>query len=419
MFEKITPLKTEDHTAALYTCNTHTPYKSPLESPMIPWATVPVAYVTDNSPQHYFQGKEAFLVIANLISSTLGRPTAVCVLSGTLAGAANWEGVSIEQQYRAVTESAGVFEASAMTYLRLTGPDAENVLNMLTPRDMRQLKPGRAMFILCTTPFGTVDNEAVVLRLSEHEFLVSCCAGKPLSWLYHAMNVFPKVVVSLAETISFNIKGPKRVEAMQALLHVSDRNTVETLPVFHWCQAKFLDGNPVWLVKTKIGLEMWGTLEVISHAWKHMLNQPALYVPCGWDMLHVYRMECQDILFTLYPLDIHDDTTLWEIGCGWMTSMKNRDYIGEDALMKKENQKRFTLKKIKALDPSSNAAKVGTMLSKDNGDFAGYVTSSAFSIRAERAVAFAHLTRECMHEDPLFVSSTHEVWHVDAQAPVP
>jgi glycine cleavage system aminomethyltransferase T len=59
------------------------------------------------------------------------------------------------------------------------------------------------------------------------------------------------------------------------------------------------------------------------------------------------------------------------------------------------------------------------MLSKDNGDFAGYVTSSAFSIRAERAVAFAHLTRECTHEDPLFVGSTHEAWHVDAQAPVP
>jgi glycine cleavage system aminomethyltransferase T len=258
MYEKIQSLSIEDHPAVFHADPKHAAYKSPLESPVIPWALVPASYVTENSKHHYFPCKEEFLAIAQLLIGTLGRPTALCVLSGTLAGAANWEGISIEEQYRAVMESAGVFEASGMTYLSIHGQDAEKVLNMLTPRDVSTLKPGSAMFVVFTTPFGTVDNEAVVLRISQDEFLLSCCGGKPLSFLHQALNIFPNVAVTLAATVCFNIKGPQRLEAMQHLLHASDRSKIEALPVFQFCQAKFLDGTPVWIVKTKIGVEMWG-----------------------------------------------------------------------------------------------------------------------------------------------------------------
>ena len=416
MFEKIHSLRIEEHPAALQAYAKQATYQSPLASPVIPWALVPASYVTEHVPQHYFPCKEEFLAITRLLIRTLGMPSALCVLSGTLAGAMTWEGVSIEAQYRAVMESAGVFEASGMTYLHIHGPDAEKVLNRLVPRDVSTLTPGSAMFVVFTTPFGTVDNEAIVLRISQDAFLLSCCGGKPLSFLHQARHLFPNVAVTLADTICFNIKGPKRVEAMQLLLHASDRSKVATLPVFQFCQARFLDGTQVWIVKTKIGVEMWGQLEVISQAWQYMLARPELYTPCGWDILHVYRMECTDISFSLYPLDIHHDTSLWEIGCGWMIAHKHGDYIGKNMLRQQRNTQRFTLQKIKARSQTSNAAKIGAVVSRDNGDFAGYVTSSAFSVKAGCALAFAHLTLESRHDDVLWLNGTQEAWQVDGHA---
>jgi glycine cleavage system aminomethyltransferase T len=197
--------------------------------------------------------------------------------------------------------------------------------------------------------------------------------------------------------VSFNIKGPKRIEAMINLIQGIDKNKVTSLSEFQFCQAKFLNGDLVWILKTKIGIEMWGKTETICLAWKYMLNHPDIYTPCGWDVLHSFRMECEEILLTVYPLDIHDATSLWEIGCGWMTKEKDSDYMGREALLYGENKKIFELKKIQAVSSSSEAAKIGSVLHKENGDFAGYVTSSAFSIQAGCALAFAHILID--HDD--------------------
>jgi aminomethyltransferase len=157
---------------------------------------------------------------------------------------------------------------------------------------------------------------------------------------------------------------------------------------------------------------MWGRHEVISQAWEHMLEHPETYVPCGWDLLNTYRLDCQDIMFTLYPIDIHSDTSLWEIGCDWMIHNKASDYIGKEALLSRKLQKRFELKKIAAEFRGGSAANIGSVLHKENGEFAGYVTSSAYSIKTGRALAFAHLAIGCKDSETLILESTQEKWTV-------
>ena len=342
-----------------------------------------------------YRCKKEFLSVYQVITHALGEPTSICVLAGSIVGVSTWERVSIERQYLAIQHASGVFEASSMTYLSLKGPDAENMLNRLTPRNMCQLKPGQTKFAIFTTDMGTVDDDAMILRLSEDEFLLSCGGSKSpqqtLSYLPEVLNEFPHVMIRSPDIISFNIKGPKRRMAMMHLIKNADKARVSSLVVFQFCQVRALNNDVVWIVKTKISMEMWGSVETIGWVWKHMLSHQDIYTPCGWNILHAFRMECEDLLLPVYPLDIHDATSLWEIGCGWMVKEKEGDYIGKDALVHGKDKKIIELKKIQALSPLSQAAPVGAALYKENGDFAGYITSSAFSIQAARAVAFAHL----------------------------
>ena len=386
------------------------------DSPVIPWEIIPSFSLFENN---HYRRKAAFLSISNIMSNAIGNPTASCILAGNIVGAASWERVSLDKQHFAITESAGIFEASAMTYLHFKGPDAAHVLNKMTPRNIHALKPDHAMFVIFTTPLGTVDDEAIVLRLAEDEFLVSCGGCKPssnpLSFLHQAIRQCPNVIVNLPDIISFNIKGPKRVEAMMNLVCATDKNKILFLSEFQLCQANLLNGAPVWVVKTKIGMEMWGELSAISLAWISMLNQPDIYTPCGWDALHTFRMDCNEILFSLYPIDIHDGTSLWEIGCGWMVKEKDHDYIGKEALENGKNKKTFELKKLYAVSNLSRLAKIGARLYKKNGDIAGYITSSAFSIKAGRALAFAHLKLDCNQQEIYCLDETGDLWSLSGK----
>jgi len=279
------------------------------------------------------------------------------------------------------------------------------------------MKIGEAKFVIFTTHLGTVDDDAVILRLAEDEFLLSCGGSKlpeqTLTYLSTVMNEFPNANVSFPNLVSFNIKGPKRIESILHLISDLDREKVLLLKPFQFTQVNLINGEFAWIVKSIIGIEMWGNVDTLCWAWKKILKHPEIFTPCGWDILHTYRMECEEILLSVYPFDIHDATTLWEIHCGWMTKEKECVYIGKRSLMNANHKKIFELKKIRAACKLSLAAKVGSILIDENGDFSGYVTSSAFSIKSERALAFAHVLIDKNDGREFYIKASNDCWHLE------
>src|SRR5687767_11488103 len=143
MFQQFNPLEIESLKPAAHSFGGHAGFRSPLDAPTPPWAKVSPSFLSSfssrDAKKQAFRCKEEFLSISQLLSEKLGMPTAGYVLAGSIVGSANWEGLTLAKQYRAVTEAAGVFEASAMTYWNIQGADAEKVLDMLTPRDVSKL----------------------------------------------------------------------------------------------------------------------------------------------------------------------------------------------------------------------------------------------------------------------------------------
>lgn len=364
---------------------------NPLYQDQLVWKVVPTAHLTNGYAGCVTRPQDPTGILDD-IAKTAGTPTAMCVLGDNVIGAASWEGIPMEAQYRAVTEGAGAFVASNMHYLSVTGPDAANAMNMLTPRDVQRLPVGGSMFTLFTTPAGTVDEEAIVLRTGQTEYLVSCGGGKPLSWLPKALQEYPEATAEQSEIVSFNIKGPGRMRAMQALVHPEDRDCLASLRPFQSSACRNLDGDPVRVVRTVVGYEMWGHAAVIRRTWGHILQRPDLATPCAWDLLNVYRLECTSMVFAVYPLDVHAGTTLWEAGYGWMIEEgEDKYYVGKEALENSVGAGRCRLAGLMARSSAAETPPVGTEVRTRDGGFAGFVTSSAYSIKHGRSLAFAHL----------------------------
>ena len=103
----------------------------------------------------------------------IGPASAMCVLGDNVIGAAGWAQIPLDRQYEAVTSRAGAFVASNMLYLRFSGPQAAAALDWLTPRDVSRLPVGQGMFVLFTNVGGGIDEEAIVLRTAQQEYLQS------------------------------------------------------------------------------------------------------------------------------------------------------------------------------------------------------------------------------------------------------
>ena len=159
---------------------------------------------------------------------------------------------------------------------------------------------------------------------------------------------------------------------------------------------------------------MWGPAPVIRHTWHEMLRQPDLITPCAWDLLNIFRMECTAMVFAVYPLDVHGGTTLWESGYGWMMEKSEAEaFVGQQALTRLRGRERLWLGGLMALDQASEAPPLGSSAHTVNGDFAGYVTSAAFSIKYRRVLAFAHLPTACKPGEILSLDGSDR-WQVCA-----
>lgn len=349
-----------------------------------------------------------------VIAERYGPPDRYCVLGANVAAPSGWATIPLSAQYRAVREGAGVFPCGGMCYLAFSGPDAVRVLDLLTPRRLDHLEVGQAKFVVFTTPGGTVDTEAVVLRTGYESFIVSIGGDtQPPRWLPDARSDYLEVSVAETPHSSFNIKGPAREEAMLTLVSPACANQVRALGPFRGALVTTAWGQAAWVVRTVIGIEMWAEADVVHEAWTQMVVRPDVFTPCGWDLLATYRMECTAFLFYLCPLDIHQGTHLFDVGLGHVVSGdKKGDYVGRAGLEAHiPTPDRMWAAGLVATQGDAPRRKVGEKVLLPGMSSVGYVTSAGRSPQIGRETCFAHLPQRCRPGSRIRVTDG-SVWEV-------
>ena len=343
--------------------------------------------------------------IFSMSEKILGTVSHWCILGNNVIGVNAWANVPLEEQYHAVQHKAGAFIATAMQYVKVSGRDAGIAIDRLSPRLVSNMPINSLKFVLFTSFSGAVDEEAIIIRTSVTEYIMSCGGGRFPSWLKTIASEYHDAIVEESNILSFNIKGPLRKEAILGMIKPKHTAEVSNLSPFTSCLVQMKIEGTARIARTTIGYEIWSDPHTLAEIWKDMLYHHPLITPCAWQLLNMYRVECQVMIFALYPLDMNSSTTLWEIHYGWMLpAVDTHDYIGREILRKNKYEPSCKLTGLYALQ-TYDTPSIGSAVLDSEGQFAGYVTTASFSIRDNRILLFAQLLPHLQNNQHYFVGN--------------
>jgi glycine cleavage system aminomethyltransferase T len=280
--------------------------------------------------------------------------------------------------------------------VEITGADAFEFTNMLTPRNLNQCAVGQCKYSFITDERGGIVNDPVLLRLAENHFWLSLADSDVLLWCkglaYHSGL---DVQISEPDVGPVQIQGPKSKEVMSDLFG----EEILELPYYHMVDRE-LDGMQLVISRTgytgELGYELY--LRNASRdgvkLWDAVLQagEPHGLVPIG--PCHIRRIEGGILA---HGCDMTIEENPYEVGYGykWMVELdQEQDFVGRDALRKvREQGVRRKLIGVEIGGSKLGAYNDGSMpdffpVVKD-GKRIGQVTSACYSPRLDKNIGFA------------------------------
>jgi aminomethyltransferase len=325
--------------------------------------------------------------------------------------------MSEKWEYVAIRNAVGVFDSSPLYKYRITGPDAERYLSGVLARDIRSCRPGQAQYTIWCDGNGYVNEDGVVFRHSEQEFLLT--AAEPN--LAYFTDLIGRARVDIEEVThqwgSLAVQGPRAHAVLSQLAP-----EVSALGYFDHTPAKI--GNvAAWISRTgftgDLGYEVFCAAADAPALWDAIFDAgtPHGMIPFGQTALLMARIEAGLLLLhvdfdasRLAENDEHRSTPL-ELGLGWMLKGiddASRPFIGRQALLRERDQGTSRWKMMGLMvDPFDYDRKYtdalmvppkdhtpvhgDMMVYDDHQQRVGYATSFMYSPVLQRHIALARM----------------------------
>ena len=99
--------------------------------------------------------------------------------------------------------------------VEIAGPDAEAFMQLLTPRDITTIEPGRCAYVFLTNQDGGVLNDPVMLRIAEDRFWLSTADSDMYLWA-KGVSAFSghEVEIATPHVYPMQLQGPRSAEIM-------------------------------------------------------------------------------------------------------------------------------------------------------------------------------------------------------------
>jgi sarcosine oxidase subunit alpha len=311
---------------------------------------------------------------------------------------------AVARECRAVRNAVGMFDASTLGKIEVTGPDAAEFLDRLYTGSFSHLVPGRCRYALLLSEAGFVMDDGVVARLAQDRFHVTTTTGGAASVLHHMEDYrqteFPDLRVWLTSITEqwavIAVQGPQTRQMIAPFVEDIDL-APEGMPHMSVREGRVCD-IPARLFRVSFTGELGYEINVPSdHApavWQELYAAGAAYgvVPYGTETMHVLRAEKGYIIVgqetdgTVIPADL---------GLDWTIGKEKRDFVGKRSLMLPDML--CTDRKHLVGLLSSELLEEGAQLVADPAarlpmPMVGHVTSAYWSEALQRPIALALLS---------------------------
>ena len=294
------------------------------------------------------------------------------------------------RDYWSLVKDVTLWDVTCQRQIQVSGPDAFEFIQFLTPRDMSRCEVGQCQYMVLTDESGGIVNDAVMLRIEQNLFWLSPGDGDVLWWVKGvAVNSGLDVQVVEPDVSPLQLQGPKAPHVAYALF--GDRGL--DLPYYRLAEITLGD---IPLIVSRTG---WSG----EHCYEIYLRD-GRYGEQLWD-----RVMTAGKPFNIAPiapntirsiegglLSYNSDITLadnpFTIGLGRFVDFeKDSDFIGREALRRISKQgadRRLVGIEIDGGPIAGNDAMWA--MSRDSAA-SGRVTRCCWSPRLERNIGWANV----------------------------
>ena len=307
-----------------------------------------------------------------------------------------------EQNFWNLIEKAILCDVAVERQVEITGPDAAEFVQLLTPRDLSKLSIGQCKYVLITNHEGGLLNDPVLLRLAENHFWLSLGDSDILLWAQGvAINSRLNVTIKEPDVSPLQLQGPKSIDVMKSLFGENIINIK-----YYWLIETELNGIPLVVSRTgwsselgyeiylrdgSKGNELW---ELIMEAGKKFNLQPG----------HTSSIRRIEGGMLSYHADADINTNPFELGMDRLVNLDNDNkFIGKDALIriKETGIKRKQVGIIIDCDPLEGPNTTFWPIIKNDKQI-GKITSAVYSPRLNKNIALGMIEIDHTEINTLF-----------------
>ncbi len=294
-----------------------------------------------------------------------------------------------EKNFWNLVNDAILCDVAVERQVEITGPDAFQFIQLLTPRNLSKLSIGQCKYVLITNEQGGILNDPVLLRLGENHFWLSLSDSDILLWAQGvAVNSGLNVSIDEPDVSPLQLQGPKSREIMAKLFGENIRNLK-----YYWLKELELDGIPLVVSRTGWSTELGYELFLRDGSqgdrlWEMIMSAGNEY---GLQPGHTSSIRRIEGGMLSYQADADINTNPFEVGLERLVSLDSEiNFIGKKALAEiyKNGVKRKQIGMEIEGDSLKGPNTVFWQVFCDN-KIVGKVTSAVFSPRLNRNIALA------------------------------
>ena len=161
------------------------------------------------------------------------------------------------QNFWSLVNDAILCDVAVERQVEITGPDAAQFVQLLTPRNLSDCAVGQCKYVLITDENGGVLNDPVLLRLADNHFWLSLADSDILMWAKGvAVNSGLDVNLCEPDVSPLQLQGPKSGDIARAIFG----DWIDDLK-YYWLEEFKLNGIPLIISRTgwssELGYEIY------------------------------------------------------------------------------------------------------------------------------------------------------------------
>ena len=293
------------------------------------------------------------------------------------------------QNFWNLVNDAILCDVAVERQVEITGPDAAQFVQLLTPRNLSECAVGQCKYVLITDENGGVLNDPVLLRLAENHFWLSLADSDILMWAKGvAVNSGLDVNLGEPDVSPLQLQGPKSGDIAKAIFG----ERIDGLK-YYWLEEFELNGIPLIISRTgwssELGYEIYlrdGSRG--NELWDHIME---VGKPMGLVPGHTSTIRRIEGGMLSYQADMDYTVNPFELGLGRLVDLEmDADFIGKKALKKiksdgiKRSQVGIEISCTPLQHPNTSYWPI--MVGSEE---VGYITSAVYSPRLDKNIALA------------------------------